>query len=216
MQNKKKVKFSLIRVIIVGVVLAILLRLFVFEKFRIYSVSMLPTIHSGEWDFVTKYNYGYSRYSFPFKNSLPEGKRFWAAQPQHGDVIVFKSTRKREKWPYVKRVIALPGDTVKIENGRLILNGVLVERENAGGFEYEDRRGRLYIFNQYIETLPNGVKHKIIELSDEEPLDNTKEITIPEGYYFFMGDNRDQSEDSRGSLGLIPFENLIGKAIIKN
>lgn len=216
MQNKKKVKFSLIRVIIVGVVLAVLLRLFVFEKFRIYSVSMLPTIHSGEWDFVTKYNYGYSRYSFPFKNSLPEGKRFGAAQPQHGDVIVFKSTRKREKWPYVKRVIALPGDTVKIENGRLILNGVLVERENAGGFEYEDRRGRLYIFNQYIETLPNGVKHKIIELSDEEPLDNTKEITIPEGYYFFMGDNRDQSEDSRGSLGLIPFENLIGKAIIKN
>lgn len=212
----KKAKYSLMRVIIIGVALTILLRLFVFEKFRIYSVSMLPTMQSGEWDFVTKYNYGYSRHSFPFKTPIPEGVRLFAAEPQRGDVIVFKSPREQERWPYVKRVIGLPGDIVTIMNGRLIINGEMAEREEEGIFELEDKHGRLYIYHQYTETLPGGVKHKIVELSDDELLDNVLPVKVPEGYYYFIGDNRDQSEDSRGSLGLIPFENLIGKAQIKN
>ncbi len=212
----KKKKYSLMRVIVVGIVLTILLRLFVFEKFKIYSVSMLPTMQSGEWDFVTKYNYGYSRHSFPFKTPIPEGERLFASEPERGDVVVFKSTREQERWPYVKRVIGLPGDIVTIIDGRLIINGEMAEREEIGAFEHEDRRGRLYIFRQYIETLPGGVKHKIIELSDNELTDNVAPVKVPQGYYYFIGDNRDQSEDSRGSLGLIPFENLIGKAQIKN
>lgn len=216
MSEKGKIKFSWPRVIIIGVVMTILLRLFVFEKFKIYSVSMMPTMHSGEWDFVTKYNYGYSRHSFPFKTPLPEGVRFFPSEPKRGDVIVFKSTREQERWPYVKRVIGLPGDRVEMCEGRLIINGEVVEREEIGVFEQEDRHGHLYIYRQYVEKLPDGVSHKIIELSDDKMMDNVAEITVPDGYYYFMGDNRDQSEDSRGSLGLIPFENLIGKAQIKN
>lgn len=173
-------------------------------------------MQSGEWDFVTKYNYGYSRHSFPFSVPIEVGTRVFAHQPELGDVIVFKSTRESERWPYVKRVIGLPGDRVEMTDGRLILNGKLVEREEIEGFEQEDYRGRLHIYHQYIETLPNGIKHKILEISDDKALDNTTEILIPKGYYLFMGDNRDESEDSRGSLGLIPFENIIGKVKIKN
>lgn len=216
MSEKGKVKFSWPRVIIIGVVITILLRLFVFEKFKIYSVSMLPTMHSGEWDFVTKYNYGYSRYSFPFKTPIPEGVRYFSAQPERGDVIVFKSTREQERWPYVKRVVGLPGDTVEIRDGRLIINDEIVEREEIGSFEQQDRHGRVYIYRAFEETLPGGVKHKIIELADKMVLDNVPKTSVPDGYYYFMGDNRDQSEDSRGSLGMIPFENLIGKAQIRN
>ncbi len=216
LSEKGKIKYSWKRVIIIGVLMTVLLRLFVFEKFKIYSVSMLPTMQSGEWDFVTKYNYGYSRHSFPFQTPLPAGVRLFPSQPQLGDVIVFKSTRERERWPYVKRVVGLPGDRVEVRDGRLIINGKMAKREELGTFEYEDHHGRFYVFHLYEETLPNGLKHKIVELSDREVLDNVAEITVPDGYYYFVGDNRDQSEDSRGSLGLIPFENLIGKAQIRN
>ncbi len=216
MSEKKKVKFSLLRVIVIAVVISALLRFFVFEKFKIYSVSMLPTMQHGEWDFVTKYNYGYSRYSFPFNVPIPAGERWFGRYPERGDVAVFKSTRERERWPYVKRVIGVPGDRVAMQNGRLIINGVLVEREEIEGFEMEDHRGRLHIYHQYIETLPGGVRHKILEISDDRTLDNVPEIYVPEGFFLFMGDNRDESEDSRGGLGLIPFENIIGKAVVKN
>ena len=211
---KKDKKFHLARVIIVGVVLSLFCRLFIFEKFKIFSVSMLPTMQSGEFDFVTKYNYGYSRYSFPFTVPIPEGKRIFAAYPQRGDIVVFKSTYPRAKWPFVKRIIGIPGDKIAFKNGRLILNGKMVPRTYVGSYKYTDYKGRSWIYKMYEEELPENKKHKIIELSDEAFLDNVEEITVPEDYYYFVGDNRDQSEDSRGSLGLIPFGNLIGKLIL--
>ena len=207
----EKRKYHFFRVLIIGVVLSILLRFFVFEKFKIFSISMMPTMQSGEFDFVTKYNYGYSKNSFPFYTPIPDGVRIFASYPERGDVVVFKSTHPRARWPFVKRIIGLPGDKVEIKDSRVILNGKMLPRTYLGTYEYSDKRRHLWIYNMYEEELPGGKKHKIIELSDEEILDNVAEVEVPEGYYYFMGDNRDQSEDSRGSLGLIPFENLIGK-----
>lgn len=175
---------------------------------------MLPTMQSGEFDFVTKYNYGYSRYSFPFSVPIPEGVRIFPHFPQRGDIAVFKSPNPRARWPYVKRIIGLPGDKVEIKSGRLIINGKMIPRTYLGTYEYADSRGHFFVYNMYEEELSPTKRHKIIELSDEEILDNVAEIIVPEGYYYFVGDNRDQSEDSRGSLGLIPFENLIGKLIL--
>lgn len=212
---QKERKFHWLRVLILGIVLSIFLRLFVFERFKIYSISMLPTMQSGEFDFVTKYNYGYSRYSFPFPVPLPEGVRIFPAYPQRGDIAVFKSPNPRARWPYVKRIIGIPGDKVEIRDGRLIINGQQIPRTYIGTYEYSDHRGHLWIYSMYEEELVAGKKHKIIELSDKELLDNVEEITVPEGYYYFVGDNRDQSEDSRGSLGLIPFGNLIGKLALR-
>lgn len=216
--KKREMKyFSWRRMIVVGLVLAFALKFFVVEKFYIYSISMLPTIHHHDWVWVDKYSYGYSRNSFPFATPIARGARIFAHLPERGDVAVFKSSRENERWPYIKRIIGLPGDRVKMLQGRLYINGEIVPRQEIGGYEREDvKHNRLYIYRQYSEILPNGVKHRIIELADDRVLDNVHEILIPDGYYLFMGDNRDESEDSRGSLGLIPFENIIGKARIKN
>lgn len=209
--------FSWKRMIVVALILTFVIKFFVVEKYYIYSVSMLPTIHHRDWVWVEKYSYGYSRNSFPFSTPIVPGTRVWEHLPARGDVAVFKSSRENERWPYIKRIIGLPGDRVKMSGGRLFINGEMVEREEIGGYEREDtRHNRLYIYRQYLETLPGGVKHRIIELSDDRILDNVHEILIPAGYYLFMGDNRDESEDSRGALGLIPFENIIGRVHIRN
>lgn len=209
--------FSWRRMIIVALVLTFVIKFLVIEKFYIYSVSMLPTIHHRDWVWVKKYSYGYSAASFPFRTPIAPGVRIMVNLPERGDVAVFKSPRENERWPYIKRIIGLPGDRVKMSGGRLYINGELVPRQEIGGYEREDsKHNRLYIYRQYLETLPNGVKHRIIELSDDRVLDNVHEILIPAGYYLFMGDNRDESEDSRGALGLIPFENIIGKAQVNN
>ena len=135
---------------------------------------------------------------------------------ERGDIAVFRSTKPWEKWPYVKRVIGLPGDKIALRDGLLFINGKQVYRTEAGGWQAEDNNGHLHIYYQYVEELPNGVRHKIIEIDDHHRLDNFEEITVPEGYLFFMGDNRDESEDSRGDLGLIPFENIIGRVRGRN
>ncbi len=213
---KKAQKFSWKRVVVIGVVLTVLLRLFVFEKFYIYSVSMSPTIQHKDWVWVTKFDYGYSRKSFPFR--LPESwsGRWLSHLPERGDIAVFRSSKNWEKWPYVKRVVGLPGDKIALRDGKLFINDEEVLREADGGWEAEDNKGRLHVYYQYIETLPNGVRHKIIEIDDKHRFDNFEEVTVPDGYLFFMGDNRDESEDSRGDLGFIPFENVIGKVRGRN
>lgn len=215
--KKREAKyFSWKRMIVVGIFLALVLKFLVVEKFYIYSVSMLPTIHHQDWVWISKYDYGYSRFSFPFMTPIIPGTRILTHLPERGDVAVFVSPRANERWPYIKRIIGVPGDRFEMQNGRLSLNGKLVPRQEIIGYEREDaKHNRLYVYRQYIETLPNGVKHRLIELSDDRLLDNIQEILIPDGYYLFMGDNRDESEDSRGALGLIPFENIIGKAHIK-
>lgn len=191
--------------------IAIIIRTFLFEPFKIPSGSMYPTLHVGDYLFVSKYTYGYSKHSFPFSLPLFEG-RIWADQPQRGDVVVFKFPQDN-KTDFIKRIIGLPGDKIKMQDGILYINGKPVERQQIEDFVIRDKFGNGERYRQYVETLPNGVKHNILEISDQQEfVDNMVEVTVPENSYFVMGDNRDRSDDSRLSVGFVPFENLVGKA----
>jgi signal peptidase I len=206
--------FSILRTVVIAGAIAFTFRSFAFEPFNIPSGSMLPTLLVGDFLFVSKYSYGYSKYSFPGSLDLFSG-RVGGSPPKRGDVAVFR-------WPrdtsidYIKRVIGLPGDRIQMRSGRLFINGGLVEREHVGSFEDADERGVVTRLHMYIETLPNGVRHHILEHSDQDPLDNTPEFVVPEGNFFAMGDNRDNSQDSRvmNSVGFVPMENLVGRAEI--
>ena len=132
-------------------------------------------------------------------------------RPQRGDVVVFKFPQDN-KTDFIKRVIGLPGDKIKLENGRLFINGEMVERRQIDDFILRDKFGSATRYRQYIETLPGGLEHKILELSDQGNYDEFAELEVPQGNYFMMGDNRDQSDDSRGNVGFVPAENLVGKA----
>ena len=200
-----------IKTIIYAILIAIIIRTFLFEPFKIPSGSMYPTLHVGDYLFVSKYTYGYSKHSFPFSLPLFEG-RIWADQPQRGDVVVFKFPQDN-KTDFIKRIIGLPGDKIKMQDGILYINCKPVERQQIEDFVIRDKFGNGERYRQYIETLPNGVKHNILEISDrQEFVDNMVEVTVPENSYFVMGDNRDRSDDSRLSVGFVPFENLVGKA----
>jgi signal peptidase I len=172
---------------------------------------MLPTLLVGDYLFVSKPAYGYSKFSIPFGVADFEG-RVMAEEPQRGDVVVFKLPRDTST-DYIKRVIGLPGDTIQMIRGRLYINGEMVEREPIG---YVDNDELFYStpIMEYIETLPGGIIHSIYEESDNGDLDNTKEYTVPENHYFMMGDNRDNSQDSRADVGYVPYENLVGRADI--
>lgn len=197
---------------LVAIVLALLIRTFLFEPFNIPSGSMKPTLLIGDYLFVNKPAYGYSRYSFPFGLAPLEG-RVWDGQPQRGDVIVFKLP-SNPHIDYIKRLVALPGETVQVRGGRLYINGEIVPREAIGMKEDTGPEGSGRPMYHYLETLPGGVVHEIYEEGDGETLDNTPLYTVPEGHYFMMGDNRDNSQDSRvpGAVGFVPFENLVGRA----
>jgi len=200
------------KTIIIAVALALLIRTFLYEPFNIPSGSMKPTLLIGDYLFVNKPAYGYSRYSFPFGMAPLEG-RVWEEEPERGDVIVFKLP-SNTYIDYIKRVIGMPGDTVQMRNGRLYLNGDLVPRESLGKKKVWDQYRGEVVMEEFTETLPNGVVHKILEETDDRPLDNTEVFTVPEDHYFFMGDNRDNSVDSRApnGVGFVPAELLVGKA----
>ena len=208
--EKEESFWDTVKTIVYAILIAVFIRTFFFEPFKIPSGSMYPTLYVGDFLFVSKYTYGYSKHSLPFSMPLWEG-RIWADEPQRGDVVVFKYPADNKK-DYIKRVIGLPGDRIKLEDGRLYINGVQVEREQIEDFVLRDKYGNVERYRQYIEHLPNGVDHKILEISDEELYDNIPEITIPADNYFMMGDNRDRSDDSRVNVGFVPFENLVGKA----
>lgn len=199
-----------VKTLIYAVLIAILIRTFLFEPFKIPSGSMYPTLYVGDFLFVSKYTYGYSKHSFPFSLPLFEG-RIWADLPQRGDVVIFKYPQDN-RTDFIKRVIGLPGDKIKLRDGRLYINGQQLPREEIEDFVIRDVNGNAERYHQYIETLPEGLKHKILEVSDHEVEDNVEELTIPEGFLFVMGDNRDRSDDSRVSVGFVPLENLVGKA----
>ena len=200
-----------IKTIIYAILIAIVIRTFLFEPFKIPSGSMYPTLHVGDYLFVSKYTYGYSKHSFPFSLPLFNG-RIWADTPQRGDVVVFKFPQDN-KTDFIKRIIGLPGDKIKMQDGILYINGKNVDRQQIEDFVIRDKFGNGERYTQYVETLPNGVKHNILEISDRQELvDNMVEVTVPENSYFVMGDNRDRSDDSRLSVGFVPFENLVGKA----
>lgn len=200
------------RTALIAVLLALLIRTFLYEPFNIPSGSMKPTLLVGDYLFVNKPAYGYSRYSFPF-GLAPLRGRVWDAEPRRGDVIVFKLPSET-RIDYIKRVIGLPGDTVQVRGGRLYINGELVEREAVGIKKIEGEDGEDQPLTEYIETLPGGTVHSIYEESDSEILDDTPLYTVPEGHYFMMGDNRDNSQDSRVTqmVGFVPHENIVGRA----
>jgi signal peptidase I len=203
-----------IRVIIHALILALLVRVFLYQPFNIPSGSMIPTLLIGDYLFVSKYSYGYSRYSFPFGLNLFSG-RVWAKEPNRGDVVVFKLPRDNET-DYIKRVIGLPGDEIQMTHGVLNINGKPVPKVRTDDFVVTDASGRERHMARYIETLPNGVSYPVLDLVDDGFGDNTEVYKVPEGDFFMMGDNRDNSTDSRflSEVGFVPFENLVGKAQI--
>jgi signal peptidase I len=184
-----------------------------FEPFNIPSGSMKATLLVGDYLFVSKYSYGYSHYSLPLSPPLFSG-RIFGSMPARGDVVVFRLP-KDDSIDYIKRVIGLPGDRIKVVDGLLHINGTPVKRERVGDF-IDDENGAPERVRRWRETLPNGVTYQTLDLQDDGLLDNTEEYLVPPGHYFMMGDNRDNSADSRvlSAVGYVPFENLIGKAQI--
>lgn len=212
MEARSSVKDT-VRVIIHALILALIVRIFLFQPFNIPSGSMIPTLLIGDYLFVSKYSYGYSRYSIPFGLNLFSG-RIWAKEPDRGDVVVFKLPRDNDT-DYIKRVIGLPGDDIIVRDGTIYINGQAAPQTPAG--EYlgpEEREPK----PRYEETLPNGVKHYVLHWQREADHDNAGPFKVPAGHYFLMGDNRDNSIDSRvpsnRGVGYVPAQNLIGRAEI--
>lgn len=204
--------WDMIKTAILAVLLALLIRTFIAEPFNIPSGSMVPTLLVGDYLFVSKYSYGYSKYAFPLDLAEFEG-RIMASEPQRGDVAVFRQP-KQPSIDYIKRIIGLPGDTISVKEGILYINDTAVIRKKLSIEHLEDSFGRLANYQRYTEILPNGFSHPIVERSDEELYDNTQTYVVPEGHFFAMGDNRDNSQDSRamGAVGFVPMDNLVGKA----
>lgn len=202
---------ELVKTVVYAVLIALAVRTFAYEPFSIPSGSMIPTLLVGDYLFVSKYSYGYSRYSLPFGLPLLSG-RIFAREPERGDVAVFKLPSDN-KTDYIKRIVGLPGDRIQVIDGVLHINGEAVERQRDGYFTVSGEITNPKRFTSYIEKLPNGRQHDIIEFSDDSYSDDTPVYIVPDGMYFAMGDNRDSSKDSRfPSVGFVPFENLVGRA----
>ena len=193
---------------------AFVIRAVIFEPFNIPSGSMKPTLLVGDYLFVSKMSYGLGKYSFPLLTGLLDFEgRIIGDRPTRGDVIVFRLPADPEV-DYIKRLVALPGEAVQVRAGILHINGKPVSREKIADRFVTDSRGFPLRVTEYRETLPGGAQHLIWETTDSGPLDNTPVFIVPDGHYFFMGDNRDNSQDSRvlRRVGPVPYENLIGRA----
>ncbi len=219
-----------IKTVFWALVIAGIFRTLFFQPFWIPSSSMKDTLLIGDFLFVNKMAYGYSRYSCPF-SACPISGRLFFSEPERGDVIVFRHPTLGTD--YVKRLIGLPGDKVQVKNGVVYINGEAARQEPAGVFvETMERQGAEGRYprcsngpvgeggacekQRLRETLPGGVTHDILNITDRGDLDNTAVFTVPEGHYFFMGDNRDNSTDSRvaqsaSGVGFVPAENLLGR-----
>lgn len=211
--KKKNELLETIVVIIEALIIALLFRTFLYQPFSIPTGSMQQTLMIGDYFLANKWAWGFSRYSFPV--ALPFNGRFLAiGEPQRGDVAVFHNITDED---YIKRVIGMPGDRIQMKAGRLYINDQMVERVQIGTAQDTDSSMNTVPVTVYEETLPNGVKHVIQEISDDQQLDNTAVYTVPAGHYFMMGDNRDRSADSRvlTQVGYVSNDQLIGKAEVR-
>ena len=226
--------WEIVKTLLWAAVIAIVIRTFAYEPFNIPSGSMVPTLLEGDYLFVSKMAYGYSKFSFP-GGLVPVEGRIWEGAPTRGEVVVFRPTREPET-DFIKRVIGLPGDRIQVREGVLQINDIPVQRQRIEDYVDPDapEKGPAA---QYLETLPGGVTHRIIEAADDaSAYDNTPVYVVPADHYFMMGDNRDGSNDSRaynavdqkcstgtiddsnkdclGTVGFVAKENLIGPAKI--
>ena len=214
-----------IKVVIQALLIAFVIRTFFFQPFNIPSGSMIPTLLVGDYLFVNKLSYGYGPYSFNFGinvfgrdlfkfGPLPfTGRYVLAAVPKRGDVVVFKLPTDNDT-DYIKRVIGLPGDRIQMRQGTLYINDQPVKRERTEDKFAPADTGVRFPVRQYRETLPNGVTYVTLDLSEHSSGDNTGEFQVPPDHFFMMGDNRDNSTDSRFDVGYVPYENLVGKATV--
>jgi signal peptidase I len=217
------------KVIIQALAIAFFVRTFFFQPFNIPSSSMYPTLKVGDYLFVSKLSYGYGKYSFNFNFGWGDktwvsccdfvtfpGRKVLGEAPERGDVAVFKLPSDTNI-DYIKRVIGLPGDRIQMKEGTLFINDVAVKKERIEDYvdpDAEALEGRgMKLVPQFMETLPNGVTYKVLDFGTFG-LDNTDVFVVPEGNYFMMGDNRDNSSDSREKVGYVPIENFVGRADI--
>jgi signal peptidase I len=206
---------ALVKDIVAIVACWLLFTTFAWGAFHIPSGSMEPTLEVGDRIFVSKFAYGYNRYSAPFDPKFVFEDKIIESEPERGDVVVF-TLPHRDNTDFIKRVIGLPGDTVQMKQGRLFVNGEMVERRFIRQVPYTNYQGRRITAKEYEETLPNGVKHRIYEQTDQGSYDNTSLFKVPAGHYFMMGDNRDGSADSRArgsnAMGFVKIKYIVGRA----
>jgi signal peptidase I len=203
-----------LKTILPALALVLIVRTVVAEPYMVPSASMVPTLLVGDELLANKFAYGYGKYSSPVGLMPDFSGHLLGKAPERGDVVVFRLPRDPST-SYVKRLIGLPGDRIQMRAGRLYINGVLVPRREIGAFA-TDVGGYAIPSVRYVETLPNGREHEFVEISDAERHDDTPEFVVPAKHYFMMGDNRDDSLDSRvaaadGGVGFVPEDNLVGR-----
>lgn len=201
-----------IKVIIQALILAMVIRTVLFQPFTIPSGSMMPTLLVGDYIFVNKFAYGYSKYSLPFSPDISNGRLF-GSDPKRGDIVVFRFPPNPDI-DYIKRCIGLPGDRIQVTDGVLYVNGKPVPKVADGSFTSDYKLDPGEDVPVFRETLDNGKTYDTLDQSPVSRGDNTREFIVPEGHYFMMGDNRDNSLDSRFDVGFVPAENLVGRASV--
>lgn len=216
-KEKKKEKKHPIKEFFTSLVFALVvagfIRTFTFEPYAIPSGSMFPTMLVGDYLYISKAAYGYSKYSFPFIYPDFIKGRFMDDSPIRGDVVVMK-VPGNEDVNYIKRLIGMPGDRIQVKKGILYINGEPAPQERIEDYTEKMPSGRTKKTPQFIETLPNGKRHLILREATDgmQNSDNTPEYKVPEGHFFMMGDNRNNSRDSRADLGFVPYDHLLGPA----
>ena len=206
-----------VKTVVYALLIALVIRTLLFQPFNIPSSSMENTLLVGDYLFVEKFAYGYSRYSLPYGRIFPSFGRIFASTPHRGDVIVFKMPNKDSPdygEDFIKRLIGLPGDRIQMLGGQLYINGKAVKKERAPDYVETDEFGMENHVPRFKETLPNGKTYYVLDRIQNGAADDTRVYTVPAGHYFMMGDNRDNSNDSRADVGFVPAENLVGKAEI--